>query len=433
MLRKRISYLKLPLARAMQLKRVVVTGIGALTPIGNNLQEYWNGLINGVSGADFITQFDASKFKTRFACELKNFDPLNFLDRKEARKIDRFTQTALISSDQAVIDAGINRDNVNVDRVGVVFASGIGGLITFQEEVVNFAKGDGTPRFNPFFIPKMILDIAAGQISMRHGFRGPNFAVVSACASSTNAIMDAFNLIRLNKADIIITGGAESVISEAGVGGFNAMKALSERNDDPKSASRPYDKERDGFVMGEGSGVLVVEELEHALRRGAKIYCEIAGCGATADAHHITAPHPEGLGAKNVMNVALEDAGMKAEDIDYINTHGTSTPLGDIAEVKAITDVFGEQAYKVNISSTKSMTGHCLGAAGVVEAIACIMSVVHDIVPPTINHFTDDPELDSRLNFTFEKAQQRTVRAALSNTFGFGGHNACVIVKKYIA
>jgi 3-oxoacyl-[acyl-carrier-protein] synthase II len=417
----------------MQLKRVVVTGIGALTPIGNNLQEYWNGLINGVSGADFITQFDASKFKTRFACELKNFDPLNFLDRKEARKIDRFTQTALISSDQAVLDAGINRDNVNVDRVGVVFASGIGGLITFQEEVVNFAKGDGTPRFNPFFIPKMILDIAAGQISMRHGFRGPNFAVVSACASSTNAIMDAFNLIRLGKADIIVTGGAESVISEAGVGGFNAMKALSERNDDPKTASRPYDKERDGFVMGEGSGVLIVEELEHALKRGAKIYCEIAGCGATADAHHITAPHPEGLGAKMVMNVALEDAGMKAEDIDYINTHGTSTPLGDIAEVKAITAIFGEQAYKLNISSTKSMTGHCLGAAGVVEAIACIMSVVHDIIPPTINHFTDDPELDSRLNFTFEKAQQRTVRAALSNTFGFGGHNACVIVKKYKA
>jgi len=417
----------------MQLKRVVVTGIGALTPIGNNLQDYWNGLINGVSGADFITQFDASKFKTRFACELKNFDPLNFLDRKEARKIDRFTQTALISSDMAVQDAGINKDNVNVDRVGVVFASGIGGLITFQEEVVNFAKGDGTPRFNPFFIPKMILDIAAGHISMRHGFRGPNFAVVSACASSTNAIMDAFNLIRLGKADIILTGGAESVISEAGVGGFNAMKALSERNDDPKTASRPYDKDRDGFVMGEGSGVLVVEELEHALRRGAKIYCEIAGCGATADAHHITAPHPEGLGAKNVMLVAFEDAGMKPGDIDYINTHGTSTPLGDIAEVKAITDVFGEHAYKVNISSTKSMTGHCLGAAGVVEAIACIMSVVHDIVPPTINHFTDDPDLDPRLNFTFEKAQQRTVRAALSNTFGFGGHNACVIVKKYKA
>jgi 3-oxoacyl-[acyl-carrier-protein] synthase II len=433
MLRKRISYLKLPLARAMQLKRVVVTGIGALTPIGNSLQEYWNALINGVSGADFITQFDASKFKTRFACELKNFDPLNYLDRKEIKRIDRFTQTAIISSDQAVIDAGINKDNVNVDRVGVVFASGIGGLITFQEEVTNFAKGDGTPRFNPFFIPKMILDIAAGHISMRHGFRGPNFAVVSACASSTNAIMDAFNLIRLGKADIILTGGAESVISEAGVGGFNAMKALSERNDDPKTASRPYDKDRDGFVMGEGSGVLVVEELEHALRRGAKIYCEIAGCGATADAHHITAPHPEGLGAKNVMNVALEDAGMKPEDIDYINTHGTSTPLGDIAEVKAIIDVFGEQAFKANISSTKSMTGHCLGAAGVVEAIACIQAVVHDIVPPTINHFTDDPELDSRLNFTFEKAQQRTVRAALSNTFGFGGHNACVIVKKYQA
>jgi 3-oxoacyl-[acyl-carrier-protein] synthase II len=417
----------------MQLKRVVVTGIGALTPIGNNLEEYWNGLINGVSGADFITQFDASKFKTRFACELKNFDPLNFLDRKEARKIDRFTQTAIISSDMAVTDAGINKDNVNVDRVGVVFASGIGGLITFQEEVVNFAKGDGTPRFNPFFIPKMILDIAAGHISMRHGFRGPNFAVVSACASSTNAIMDAFNLIRLGKADIILTGGAESVISEAGVGGFNAMKALSERNDDPKTASRPYDKDRDGFVMGEGSGVLVVEELEHALKRGAKIYCEIAGCGATADAHHITAPHPEGLGAKNVMLVAFEDAGMKPGDIDYVNTHGTSTPLGDIAEIKAITDVFGEHAFKVNISSTKSMTGHCLGAAGVIEAIACIQAVVHDIVPPTINHFTDDPELDARLNFTFEKAQQRTVRAALSNTFGFGGHNACVIVKKFEA
>jgi 3-oxoacyl-[acyl-carrier-protein] synthase II len=417
----------------MQLKRVVVTGIGALTPIGNNLEEYWNGLINGVSGADFITQFDASKFKTRFACELKNFDPLNYLDRKEIKRIDRFTQTAIIASDQAVTDAGINKENVNVDRVGVVFASGIGGLITFQEEVTNFAKGDGTPRFNPFFIPKMILDIAAGHISMRHGFRGPNFAVVSACASSTNAIMDAFNLIRLGKADIILTGGAENVISEAGVGGFNAMKALSERNDDPKTASRPYDKDRDGFVMGEGSGVLVVEELEHALKRGAKIYCEIAGCGATADAHHITAPHPEGLGAKNVMLVAFDDAGMKPEDIDYVNTHGTSTPLGDVAEIKAITDVFGEHAFKVNISSTKSMTGHCLGAAGVIEAIACIQAVVHDIVPPTINHFTDDPELDSRLNFTFEKAQKRTVRAALSNTFGFGGHNACVIVKKFEA
>lgn len=417
----------------MQLKRVVVTGIGALTPIGNNLQDYWNGLINGVSGAAPITLFDAAKFKTRFACELKNFDPFEFLDKKEGRKMDRFTQTALVASNQAVADAGITDQNVNKDRVGVIFASGIGGLITFQEEVMNFAKGDGTPRFNPFFIPKMILDIAAGHISMRHGFRGPNFAVVSACASSTNAIMEAVNIIRLGKADIIISGGSESVISEAGVGGFNAMKALSERNDDPQTASRPYDKDRDGFVMGEGAGVLVLEDLEHALKRGAKIYCEIAGAGATADAHHITAPHPEGLGAKNVMLAALEDAGMKPSDIDYINTHGTSTPLGDAAEVKAITDVFGEHAFNVNISSSKSMTGHCLGAAGVVEAIACIMSVIHDVVPPTINHFTDDPELDSRLNFTFGKSQQRTVRAALSNTFGFGGHNACVIVKKYSA
>ena len=415
----------------MKLKRVVVTGIGALTPLGNNLQEFWNGLVNGVSGADLITQFDASKFKTRFACELKNFDPLTRLDRKEARKLDRFTQTALIASDEAVADSGIAADSINKDRVGVGFASGIGGLITFQEEVTNFAKGDGTPRFNPFFIPKMILDIAAGHISMRHGFRGPNFAVVSACASSTNAIMEAFNLIRLNKADIILTGGSESVISEAGVGGFNAMKALSERNDDPKSASRPYDKDRDGFVMGEGAGVLILEDLEHALARGAKIYCEIAGTGATADAHHITAPHPEGLGAKNVMIAALDDAGMQPEDIHYINTHGTSTPLGDISEVKAIVHVFGEHAYKVNISSTKSMTGHCLGAAGVVEAIACIMAVQDDIAPPTINHFNDDPDLDNRLNFTFDKAQKRTIDAALSNTFGFGGHNACVIVKKY--
>lgn len=415
----------------MELKRVVVTGIGTLTPLGNSLQDYWNGLMNGVSGADFITQFDASKFKTRFACELKNFDPLNYLDRKEARKIDRFSQTALAASDQAVADARLAEENVNKDRVGVVFASGIGGLTTFQEEVVNFAKGDGTPRFNPFFIPKMILDIAAGHISMRHGFRGPNFAVVSACASSTNALMEAYNLIRLGKADVILSGGAESVICEAGVAGFNAMKALSERNDDPKTASRPYDKDRDGFVMGEGAGVLVLEELGHAIRRGAKIYCEIAGTGATADAHHITAPHPEGLGAKNVMQAALEDAGMSPGDIDYINTHGTSTPLGDIAEVKAIVDVFGEHAYNLNISSTKSMTGHCLGAAGVIEAIACVMSVVENRVPPTINHFTDDPELDPRLNFTFGQPQERIVRAALSNTFGFGGHNACVIVKKY--
>jgi len=415
----------------MELKRVVVTGIGTLTPLGNSLKDYWNGLLDGVPGANFITQFDASKFKTRFACELKNFDPLNYLDKKEARKIDRFSQIALIASDQAVEDARLKSDAINSDRVGVVLASGIGGLITFQEEVMNFAKGDGTPRFNPFFIPKMILDIAAGHISMRHGFRGPNFAVVSACASSTNAIMEAVNLVRLGKADAILTGGAEAVICEAGVAGFNAMKALSERNDDPKTASRPYDKDRDGFVMGEAAGVLVVEELEHAIKRGAKIYCEIAGSGATADAHHITAPHPEGLGAKNVMLAALDDAEMTASDIDYVNTHGTSTPLGDIAEVKAILDVFGEHAYKMNISSTKSMTGHCLGAAGVVEAIACIMSVREDIVPPTINHFTDDPELDPRLNFTFHKPQKRVVRAALSNTFGFGGHNACVIVKKY--
>jgi 3-oxoacyl-[acyl-carrier-protein] synthase II len=380
-----------------------------------------------------ITLFDASKFKTRFACEIKNFDPTNFLDKKEARKLDRFAQTALVASDFAVQDAGIDKDNVNPDRVGVVFASGIGGLVTFQEEVMNFAKGDGTPRFNPFFIPKMILDIAAGHISMRHGFRGPNFAVVSACASSTNAMMESLNLIRLGKADIIVTGGSESVVGEAGVGGFNAMKALSERNDDPKTASRPYDKDRDGFVMGEGAGVVIFEELEHALARGAKIYCEVAGAGATADAHHITAPHPEGLGAKNVMLQALDDAGLQPTDIDYINTHGTSTPLGDIAEVKAIMDVFGDHAFKLNISSTKSMTGHCLGAAGVIEAIACVMSVQNDIVPPTINHFTDDPELDPRLNFTFHEAQKRVVNAALSNTFGFGGHNACVIVKKYTA
>ena len=417
----------------MQLKRVVVTGIGAITPLGNNLDEYWNGLVNGVSGADFITQFDASKFKTRFACEVKGFQPTEFMDRKEARKIDRFTQFALVVSDQALADAGLNKENINPDRVGVVFGSGIGGIITFQTEVAEFARGDGTPRFNPFFIPKMILDIAAGQISMRHNLRGPNFAVVSACATSTNAIIEAYNLLRLGKADIILAGGSEAVIIEAGVGGFNAMKAMSERNDDPKTASRPYDKDRDGFVMGEAAGILVLETLDHAKARGAKIYCEIAGGGATADAYHITAPHPEGLGAQNVMMAALADAEMKAEDIDYINTHGTSTPLGDGAEVKAILKVFGEHAYNLNISATKSMTGHCLGAAGVIEAIACIMSVVNDVVPPTINHFTDDPELDPRLNFTFNKAQSRPIRAALSNTFGFGGHNACVIVKKIVA
>ena len=417
----------------MDLKRVVVTGIGALTPLGNSVPEYWQGLVNGVSGADAITLFDASKFKTRFACELKNFDPTRFLDKKEARKIDRFTQTALVCSDEAVKSAGISKELVNPDRVGVIFSSGIGGLITFQQEVTEFALGDGTPRFNPFFIPKMILDIAAGQISMRHGFRGPNYAVVSACASTTHAIMDAFNLIRLGKAEIILAGGSESVIREAGVGGFNAMKALSERNDDPKTASRPFDKDKDGFLIGEGAGMLVLENLEHAVARGADIICEIAGAGASADAYHITAPHPEGLGARNVMLATLNDAGMKPEDIDYINVHGTSTPLGDISEVKAIQQVFGEHAYHLNISSTKSMTGHLLGAAGVIEAIACVMAVKHDIVPPTINHFTDDPGLDPALNFTFCKAQQRTVRAALSNTFGFGGHNASVIVKKYSA
>ena len=417
----------------MDLKRVVVTGIGALTPLGNSVSEYWHGLIHGVSGANPITLFDASKFKTRFACELKNFEPTDFLDRKESRKMDRFTQTALVCSDEAVKNAGISKETVNPDRVGVIFSSGIGGLITFQQEVTEFAKGDGTPRFNPFFIPKMILDIAAGQISMRHGFRGPNYAVVSACASSTHAIMDAFNLIRLGKADIILAGGSESVIKEAGVGGFNAMKALSERNDDPQTASRPFDKDRDGFVIGEGAGMLVMESLEHAIARGANIVCEIAGAGATDDAHHITAPHPEGLGAKNVMFATLDDAGMKPEDIDYINVHGTSTPLGDISEVKAIQAVFGEHAYNLNISSTKSMTGHLLGAAGVIEAIACVLAVKNDIVPPTINHFTDDEGLDPKLNFTFWKAQKRIVRAALSNTFGFGGHNASVIVKKYSA
>ena len=417
----------------MELKRVVVTGIGSLTPIGNTTSEFWDNLIKGTSGAAPITLFDASKFKTRFACELKNFEPTKFLDKKEARKIDRFSQLALVASDEAVADAGIEKGKFDPDRTGVILGSGIGGLITFQNEVIEFARGDGTPRFNPFFIPKMILDIAAGHVSMRHGFRGPNFSVVSACASSTNAMIVAMDNIRNGKADVIITGGSEAVISEAGVGGFNAMKALSERNDDPQTASRPYDRDRDGFVIGEGAGILVLEELEYAKARGAKIYCEIVGGGASADAYHITAPHPEGLGAKNVMLAALRDAGMKPSEIDYINTHGTSTPLGDGAEVKAILDVFGEDAYRLNISSSKSMTGHCLGAAGVIEAIACIKAVTDDIIPPTINHFNDDPALDSRLNFTFNQAQKRTVNAALSNTFGFGGHNACVILKKYKA
>ena len=417
----------------MELKRVVVTGLGAITPLGNSIPAYWDGLINGVSGAVPITHFDSTKFKTRFACEVKDFEPTNYLERKEARKLDRFTQFALVASDEAVKDSGITKENTDLDRVGVIFASGIGGIKTFQDDVMEFARGDGTPRFNPFFIPKMILDIAAGQISMRNGFRGPNFAVVSACASSTNAIIDAYDNIRLGKADAIVTGGSEAVIVEASVAGFNAMKALSERNDDPKTASRPFDKDWDGFVIGEGAGVIILEELEHAKARGANIYCEIAAGGASADAHHITAPHPDGLGAKNVMHIVLKDAGMEPGDIDYINVHGTSTPLGDIAETKAIMSVFGEKAYDLNISSTKSMTGHCLGAAGAIEALACIMAVTKDIVPPTINHFTDDPELDPKLNFTFNKAQKRVVNAALSNTFGFGGHNASVIIKKYKA
>lgn len=413
------------------LKRVVVTGLGALTPLGNSVSAYWEGLMNGVSGADSITLFDASKFKTQFACELKGFNPEDYFDRKEARKLDRFSQLAVVAASQAVEHAKLTDEAINKDRVGVIWGSGIGGMTTFMEEVRNFYLGDGTPRFNPFFIPKLILDIASGHISMKYGFRGPNFATVSACASSTNAIIDAYNYIRLGKADAIICGGSEAVINEAGVGGFNAMKALSERNDAPKTASRPFDVDRDGFVMGEGAGAIILEEYDHAIKRGIPIIAEIAGGGASADAHHLTAPHPEGLGAYNVMKNALEDAEMRPEDIDYINVHGTSTPLGDISEVAAIQKVFGEHAYKLNISSTKSMTGHLLGAAGAIEAIASILSVVNNAIPPTINHFTDDPAFDSKLNFTFNKAQHKEVKAALSNTFGFGGHNASVIFKKY--
>ncbi|NSL88999.1 beta-ketoacyl-ACP synthase II [Chitinophaga solisilvae] len=416
----------------MQPRRVVVTGLGALTPLGNSVADSWHGLTNGVSGADFIRQFDASKFKTRFACELKNFDPTNYLDKKEARKMDPFTQTAVIAADQAILDANINKDKINADRVGVIWGTGVGGMINFSQELKEFHTGDGTPRFSPFLITRLILDIAAGYISIRHGFRGPNFSVVSACASATNAIIEAMYSIRYGKTDMVVTGGSENVINEPCVGGFNAMKALSERNDDPKTASRPFDLDRDGFVMGEGAGALVLESLDHAMERGAKIYAELAGGGATADAHHITAPHPEGLGAMNVMKQALADSGLQANDIDYINVHGTSTPLGDIAEVKAIQKVFGEHAYNLNISSTKSMTGHLLGAAGAVESIAVIMSIIDGIVPPTINHFTDDPQLDPKLNFTFNTAQHREVRAALSNTFGFGGHNASVIFKKFV-
>ncbi len=417
----------------MELKRVVITGLGALTPIGNTVEEYWNGLLAGKSGAARITRFDPSKFKTQFACEVKGYNPTDHFDRKEARKLDLFAQYALVVSDQAVKQAGLDTFEANPDRVGVIWGSGIGGLQTFQDECVAFGQGDGTPRFNPFFIPKMIADIASGHISIKYGYRGPNYTTVSACASSTNAILDAFNLIRLGKADVMISGGSEAAVNEAGMGGFNAMHALSTRNDSPETASRPFDKDRDGFVLGEGAGALILEELEHAKARGANIICEIVGGGMSADAHHITAPHPEGLGATNVMKNALEDAGLNADDLDYINVHGTSTPLGDIAESKAIKSVFGDHAYKLNISSTKSMTGHLLGAAGAIESIASVLAVKEDIVPPTINHFTDDPELDDKLNFTFEKPQKRTVRAALSNTFGFGGHNTSVIYKKYTA
>ncbi len=415
----------------MELKRVVVTGLGALTPIGNSAEEFWKNLVAGTSGAAPITRFDASKFKTQFACEVKGYDPMDHFDRKEARKLDPFTQYAMITSAEAVADAGLSAETMNPDRIGVIWGSGIGGLRTFQDECLAFGQGDGTPRFNPFFIPKMIADIASGQISIKHGFRGPNFTTVSACASSTNAIIDAFNYIRLGKADAIVTGGSEATVFEAGVGGFNALKALSTNNENYSTASRPFDADRDGFVLGEGSGALILEELEHAKARGAKIYAEVAGGGLSADAHHMTAPHPEGLGATNVMRTALEDAGMDASDIDYVNVHGTSTPLGDVAEAKAILNVFGEHAYNLNISSTKSMTGHLLGAAGAVEAIACIMSVRENVVPPTINNVTPDPELDPKLNFTFNKAQHREVRAALSNTFGFGGHNTSAIFKKF--
>ncbi|MFN4197785.1 MAG: beta-ketoacyl-ACP synthase II [Flavobacterium sp.] len=414
----------------MKLRRVVVTGMGALTPIGNTLEAYWNGLINGVSGAAPITYFDASQFKTQFACEVKNFNVEDFIERKEARKMDRYAQYALVSSEEAIKDAGFDHDKLDKDRVGVIWGSGIGGLETFQEEVMNFAAGNGVPKFNPFFIPKMIADIAGGHISIKYGFRGPNFTTVSACASSTNALIDAFNYIRLGQADVMVTGGSEAAVTIAGMGGFNAMHALSTRNDDPKTASRPMDKDREGFVLGEGAGALILEEYEHAKARGARIYCEIGGGGMSADAHHITAPHPEGLGARNVMLNCLRDAGLNPTDVDGVNMHGTSTPLGDIAESKAIISVFGEHAYNMNLNSTKSMTGHLLGAAGAIEAIASIMSIVHGVVPPTINHFTDDDQIDPKLNFTFNKSQKRDMKVVMSNTFGFGGHNACVLVKK---
>jgi 3-oxoacyl-[acyl-carrier-protein] synthase II len=412
------------------MRRVVVTGLGALTPLGNNLHEYWEGLINGVSGAVMITRFDTEKFKTKFACELKGYDSKNFFDRKEANKLDLYSQYALVATDEAITDSGLDLEKVDKDRIGIIWGSGIGGLETFYLAIKDYVLGDGTPRFSPFFIPKMIGDIAAGVISIKYGFRGPNFATVSACASSTNAIIDAVNYIRWGKADIFVTGGSEAAVNEPGIGGFNALQALSTNNDEFKSASRPFDKTRDGFVLGEGAGALIVEEYEHARARGAKIYAEVVGTGATADAFHMTAPHPEGLGARNVMKLAVIDAGLKVEDVDYINVHGTSTPLGDISETKAIVSVFGEHSYKLNISSTKSMTGHLLGAAGAIEAIAAIMSVVHDIVPPTINFKVPDQDIDQNLNLTLNKAQHRKVNIAISNTFGFGGHNASVVIKK---
>ena len=405
--------------------------MGALTPIGNTLNEYWDGLLNGVSGAAPITRFDTTLFKVRFACEVKNFDITQFMDRKEARKMDPFTHYGIVVADEAIQDSGLLQQSFNPDRVGVIWGSGIGGLTTFFNEVVDYARGDGTPRFSPFFIPKMIIDIASGYISIKHGFRGPNYATVSACATGTHSIIDAFNIIRLGKADVMVTGGSEACVNEPAMGGFSNMKALSERNDDYATASRPFDKDRDGFVLGEGGAAIILEDLEHAKARGAKIYAELVGGGMTADAYHITAPHPEGLGARNVMKQALEDAGMSASEVDYINVHGTSTPLGDIAETKAILGVFGEHAYKLNISSSKSMTGHLLGGAGAIEAVASVMAVKEGIVPPTINHFTNDPDIDAGLNLTFHKAQKREVRAALSNTFGFGGHNASVIFKRY--
>ena len=415
----------------MELKRVVVTGLGALTPLGKTTEELWNGLLNGVSSADKITNFDASNFKTQFACELKNYDAKDYFDRKEARKYDPYAQYGIVSAMEAIKDSELDLDKFDPDRGGVIWASGIGGLNTFTEEISQFAISGGTYRFNPFFIPKMIADIAAGHISIKYGFRGPNYATVSACASSANSLVDSYNLIRLGKADLFITGGSEAAIFPGGIGGFNSMHAISTRNDDPKTASRPFDKDRDGFVLGEGGCALILEELEHALKRGAKIYAEVAGGGLSADAYHMTSPHPDGLGAKNCMKYALEDAGMKPEDIDHINTHGTSTPLGDISEPRAIVSLFGEHAYKININSTKSMTGHLLGAAGAVEAIATVLAVKNDIIPPTINHFTDDPQIDNNLNFTYHKAKKRVVNAALSNTFGFGGHNASIIIKKF--